>query len=129
MRGHPSSPGPFPLRVFLFPLVYPPYLSFLSSCFLNPHPFLFLFPTVLFFGLILQLYNFKLFFISTVRLFRAACDNCSVSVFGCVICFLSVWEPPGETESNKQNQNYPQSVQIAVQPTWSDPNGELLPGL
>lgn len=50
------------LCVFLFPLVYPPYLSFLSSCFLNPHPFPFLFPTVLFFGLILQLYNFKLFF-------------------------------------------------------------------
>lgn len=54
------QPGHFSLSVFLVPLVFPPYLSFPSPCFLNPHHFRFFFPTVVFFGLTLQLYNFKL---------------------------------------------------------------------
>lgn len=89
------QPALFPLSVFF----YPPYLSFPSSYFLNAHPFLFHFPTILFFGLALQLYIFKLFLCVLVEKSwiylhcwslpgcpDAACNNCYISVFGCVVC-------------------------------------------
>lgn len=99
--AQPTVRGLFSLRVFLFPLVYPPYLSFPSSCFLNPCPFLFLFPTVLFFGLTLQLYHFKLFLcvLAEKSLTHLHCwslpgctDAACNSVFGCVICVFKCLE-------------------------------------
>lgn len=127
MRGHPSSA--WAASSFLSSLlhIYP------SSCFLSPRSFRFLFPAVLLFGLTLQLYNFKLFFcvLAEKSLIHLCCWSlrCLKQRFHLCLCFcflcLSVWKPPGETESNQQNQNYPQNLQICVQPTCSDPNGEL----
>lgn len=99
------QPALFPLSVFLFPLVYPPCLSFPSSYFLNPPPFLFLFPTVLFFGPTLQLSNVQLFSCvlaeeSCIYLHcsslpgcpDAACNNSYISLFRCVVCVFKCLE-------------------------------------
>lgn len=121
MRGQPSSTWAASSFLSSFLHIHP------SSCFLSPRSFRSLVPAVLLFGLILQLHNFKLFFcaLAEERLIHL-CSSSHPSLLLFPV-FVSVWEPPGEAGSNQQNQNYPQNVQMSVQPTCSDPNGDVSP--
>lgn len=121
IRGQPSSTWAASSFLSSFLHIHP------SSCFLTPRSFRFLVPAVLLFGLILQLHSFKLFFcvLAEERLIHL-CSSSHLSLLLFSV-FLSVWEPPGETGSNQQNQNYPQNVQMSVQCTCSDPNGDMSP--